>query len=87
MNTCPTERSKEGEIEEKGRRTIGVGGAAGVGEDNAVGLSCWEINPTFSPLISPYTLTLNFGFNCFYFYLFHHKLVYRACLIVTVSRR
>jgi hypothetical protein len=37
---------------------------------------------TFSPLISCYTLTLNFDFNCFHFYLFHHKLVYRACLIV-----
>jgi hypothetical protein len=42
---------------------------------------------TFSPLISYYTLTLNFDFNCFHFNLFHHKSVYRACLIVTVSRR
>jgi hypothetical protein len=41
---------------------------------------------TFSPLISTYHLTLNFDFNCFHFYLFHHKSVYRACLIVTVSR-
>jgi hypothetical protein len=36
MDTCPTDRSREGEIEEKGRRTIGVGRAAGVGEDNGV---------------------------------------------------
>jgi hypothetical protein len=42
---------------------------------------------TFSSLISTCHLTLNFDFNCFHFYLFHHKSVYRACLIVTVSRR
>jgi hypothetical protein len=42
---------------------------------------------TFSPLISTYLLTLNFDFNSFYFYLFHYRLVYRACFIVTVNCR
>ena len=42
---------------------------------------------TFSPLISTYTLTLNFDFNPFHFYMFHHRLVHRACFIVTVNRR
>jgi hypothetical protein len=57
------------------------------GFDLIVGSSRVRSILTFSPLISSYTLTLNFDFNCFYFYLFHHKLMYRACIIVTVSRR
>jgi hypothetical protein len=36
IDTCPTERSREGEREEGGRRTIGLGGAAGVGEIEAM---------------------------------------------------
>jgi hypothetical protein len=44
-----------------------------------------KINLTFSPLISTYTLTLNFDFNSFHFYLFYHRLVHRACFIVAVN--
>jgi hypothetical protein len=57
------------------------------GSDLIVGSNRVRSILTFSPLISSYTLTLNFDFNYFHFYLFHHKLVYRACLVVTVSRR
>jgi hypothetical protein len=57
------------------------------GSDLIVGLSRVRSILKFSPLISSYTLTLNFDFNCFHFYLFYHKLMYRVCLIVTVSRR
>jgi hypothetical protein len=57
------------------------------GSDLIIGSSRVRSILTFSPLISSYTLTLNFDFNCFHFYLFYHKLMYRACLIVTVSRR
>jgi hypothetical protein len=57
------------------------------GPSRPLGLTRRKSILTFSPLISSYTLTLNFDFNCFHFYLFHHKLVYRACLIITVSRR
>jgi hypothetical protein len=57
------------------------------GSDLIVGSSRVRSILTFSPLISSYTLTLNFGFDCFHFYLFHHKLVYRACFIVTVNCR
>jgi hypothetical protein len=58
------------------------------GPESAVGLDSEKINSNILPLeLISYTLTLNFNFNCFHFYLFHHKLVYRACLIVTVNRR
>jgi hypothetical protein len=57
------------------------------GPSRPLGLTRRRSILTFSPLISSYTLTLNFDFNYFHFYLFHHKLVYRACLIVTVSHR
>jgi hypothetical protein len=43
-----------------------------------------EINLTFFLLISTYTLTLNFDFNSFHFYLFHHILALRACFIVVI---
>jgi hypothetical protein len=36
MDTCPTKRSGEGEREEERRWTIGLGGAAGVGEEEAM---------------------------------------------------
>ena len=51
------------------------------GSDSVVGPSRVEINLTFSPLISPYDLNL-FHFISFQF---HHRLVHRACLVITVS--
>ena len=49
--------------------------------DSVVGPSQVEINLIFSPLISPYNLNL-FHFISFPF---HHRLVHRTCLVITVS--